>query len=81
MAGPMTFIRWSAALSWNRASEGVAGLRLQAACGRCRYASHRSGAADAGRQLHHVAVMRQHDLPGVIVVLDFVKRFLAENPA
>jgi CBS domain-containing protein len=33
------------------------------------------------RQLHHVAVMRQHDLPGVIVVLDFVKRFLAENPA
>ncbi len=33
------------------------------------------------RQVHHVVVMRQHDLLGVISALDFVKRFLAENPA
>lgn len=33
------------------------------------------------RQVHHVVVMRQHDLLGVISSLDFVKRFLHENPA
>jgi signal-transduction protein with cAMP-binding, CBS, and nucleotidyltransferase domain len=33
------------------------------------------------RQVHHVVVMRQHDLPGVISALDFVKRFPAKNPA
>jgi signal-transduction protein with cAMP-binding, CBS, and nucleotidyltransferase domain len=34
-----------------------------------------------GRHVHHVVVMRQHELLGVISALDFVKRFLAENPA
>ncbi|MBV0881987.1 hypothetical protein KTQ42_22165 [Noviherbaspirillum sp. L7-7A] len=32
------------------------------------------------RQAHHVVVMRQHDLLGVISALDFVNRFLAQNP-
>jgi CBS domain-containing protein len=33
------------------------------------------------RQVHHVVVMRGHDLLGVISALDFVRRFLAENPS
>jgi CBS domain-containing protein len=33
------------------------------------------------RRVHHVAVMRGQALEGVISVLDFVRRFLAENPA
>jgi hypothetical protein len=60
-----------------RTPEGLAGLRLQAACGRCRHAGHRRARQTLERQVHHVIVMRQHELPGVIPALDFVKRFLA----
>ena len=31
------------------------------------------------RQVRHVVAMRQHDLPGVISALDFVKRFPAKT--